>query len=93
MQFNTKLGKVDIPNAEVLNAARDIAQDGAARIPALMERIVVLEDLLRSARCIAERKGEGTAWERFSASIGAVGIGSITARVYRVLPDDVPAQP
>jgi hypothetical protein len=90
MQFKTKLGLVDIPNTDVLNAARDIAQDGAERIPALMDRIQQLEDLLRSARCIAERKGEGTAWERFSASIGALGIGSITARVYRVLPDDSP---
>lgn len=88
MQFNTKLGKVDIPNAEVLNAARDIAQDGAARIPTLMNRIVELEDLLRSARCIAQRKGEGTAWDRFDASIATLGIGSITARVYTVLPDD-----
>lgn len=88
MQFNTKLGKVDIPNDEVLNAARDIAKDGAARVPVLMERIQMLEDLLRSARCIAQRKGAETAWERFDASIANAGVGSITARVYKLLPDD-----
>ena len=47
-----------------------------------------LEDLLRSAHCIALRKGQGTAWERFAASISKLGIGSITARTYRILPDD-----
>jgi len=88
MQFNTKLGKVDIPNDEVLTAARDIAKDGAARVPVLMERIQMLEDLLRSARCIAQRKGADTAWERFDASVAKAGVGSITARVYKVLPDD-----
>lgn len=49
-----------------------------------------LEDLLCSAHCIAARRGEGTAWERFAASISKHGIGSVTARVYRVLPDDAP---
>lgn len=48
-----------------------------------------LEDLLRAAHCIALRKGEGTAWERFAASIKEMGIGSVTARTYRVLPDEV----
>ena len=52
-----------------------------------------LEELLRSARCIAERKGEGTHWERFSNSIGELGIGSITARTYRVLPSDTEDTP
>jgi hypothetical protein len=88
MQFKTKLGLVDISNEEVLSAANNIARDGAQRVPVLMNRIQELEDLLRSARCIAERKGEDTAWERFSAAIGAMGVGSITARVYKVLPDD-----
>ena len=92
MQFNTKLGLVDIPNSDVLNAARDIAQNGAERVPVLMNRIQELEDLLRSARCIAQRKGADTAWERYDAAIGSMGIGSITARVYKVLPDDEPRQ-
>jgi hypothetical protein len=88
MQFRTKSGLVDIPNAEVLTAARDIVKEGSERIPVLMKRIVDLEDLLRSARCIADRKGANTAWERFDASIAAMGIGAITARVYKVMPGD-----
>ena len=32
-----------------------------------------LEDLLISARAIAERKGEGTAWERFSERLQKAG--------------------
>lgn len=50
-------------------------------------RELELEDLLRSAHAIALRKGEDTAWNRFAASIKEKGIGSITARVYKVLPD------
>lgn len=88
MQFKTKTGLVDIPNADVLSAARDIARDGAERVPVLMNRIQELEDLLRSARCIAQRNGADTAWDRFDASIAQAGVGSITARVYKVLPDD-----
>ena len=47
-----------------------------------------LTDLLRSAHCIAERKGIDTAWDRLAASIKNVGIGSITARTYKILPSD-----
>jgi hypothetical protein len=32
-----------------------------------------MADLLRSACCIAERKGEGTSWERFIASVKKLG--------------------
>lgn len=42
MQFKTKLGLVDIPNADVLNAARDIMLDGTARceeLSAMRERV------------------------------------------------------
>ena len=52
-----------------------------------------LRDLLTSARAIAERNGEGTHWGRFSARIGELGIGSITARTFRVLPSDGPGAP
>ena len=52
------------------------------------KRELDLEELLRSAHCIAERKGEGTAWWRFEDSIKKAGIGSVTARTYRVLPSD-----
>lgn len=47
-----------------------------------------LEDLLVSARAIAEREGLDTAWERFSNRLKAAGIGSITAKTFRVLPSD-----
>jgi hypothetical protein len=47
-----------------------------------------LEDLLRSACAIADRKGADTAWDRFAASIHALGLNGITARTYRILPSD-----
>ena len=51
-------------------------------------RELELEDLLISARAIAERKGEDVAWERFSERLQKVGIGSVTPRTFRVLPSD-----
>lgn len=51
-------------------------------------RELELEDLLTSARAIAERKGDDTAWERFSERLGEAGIGSVTAKVFKVLPSD-----
>lgn len=54
------------------------------------ERELELEDLLTSARCIAQRKGDGTAWERFDSRLAKSGIGSITAKTFRVLPSDEP---
>lgn len=56
---------------------------------AMTERERELEDLLRSACAIAERQGVGTAWDRFSASALKLGINGITARTYRVLPDEL----
>lgn len=47
-----------------------------------------LEEMLRSACAIAERRGAGTAWDRFLASALALGVNGITARTYRVLPGD-----
>ncbi len=44
-----------------------------------------LEDLLRSACAIADRKGDYTAWERFGNSIRKVGLNGVTARTYRDL--------
>lgn len=49
-------------------------------------RQLELEDLLVSARAIAERKGEGTAWVRFSERLRMAGIGCVTPRTFRVLP-------
>ena len=51
-------------------------------------RELELEDLLTSARAIAERKGDDVAWERFSERLRKAGIGSVTARTFRVLPSD-----
>lgn len=51
-----------------------------------MEELV---DLLVSARAIAQRKGEGTHWERFDARLAKFEIGSVTPRTFRVLPGDL----
>lgn len=64
---------------KMLLAARQLAADARTR---------ELEDLLRSACAIADRRGAGTAWERFSASIRELGLNGVTARTYRVLPSD-----
>lgn len=52
-------------------------------------KIQQMEDLLVSVRAVAARKGDSTAWERLDKSIADLGIGSVTARTYRVLPSDV----
>ena len=54
----------------------------------LLSRNEELRDLLTSARAIAERKGADTAWERFSQRLADAGIGSVTAKVFKVLPSD-----
>lgn len=51
-------------------------------------RELELEDLLTSAHAIAKRKGEDVAWERFSERLKSAGIGSVTAKPFRVLPSD-----
>lgn len=53
------------------------------------KRELELEDILTSARAIADRAGEGTNWQRFSERIEKAGIGSITAKTFRILPSDV----
>lgn len=53
------------------------------------KRELELEDLLRSACAIAERKGADTAWERFSARLAEAGISPVTAKVFKILPSDV----
>lgn len=52
-------------------------------------RELELQDLLSSARCIAQRRGVDTAWERFDARLESAGITGITAKTFRVLPSDV----
>lgn len=52
-------------------------------------RELKLEELLRSACAIAERKGEGTHWGRFIASVNLLGLNGVTARTYRLLDGDL----
>ena len=52
------------------------------------KRVAELEELLRSACAIAERRGEGTHWGRFIASVNKLGLNGVTARTYRVLESD-----
>ena len=47
-------------------------------------RELELEDLLTSARAIAQRGGEATAWDRFDAAVAKAGVGSVTAKVFKV---------
>lgn len=72
--------------AEKDNRIMELSQEAMAKTKHQSE----LEELLRSACAIAERKGEGTHWERFLNSAAALGINGITARTYRVLPTDTP---
>jgi hypothetical protein len=62
--------------------------EAADQQPATTAREQALEELVRSACAIAERKGASTAWDRFTASAGALGLNGVTARTYRVLPSD-----
>lgn len=57
-----------------------------------LERIAEMEHLLSSARCIAQRQGARTNWERFDESIAKLGISPITARTYKTLTIDLPNQ-
>ena len=82
------------PNHDIVPTLRmfDGLMTGQAadEIERLRKRVDELSDLLTSARAIAERFGNNTHWERFSARLGAAGIGSITPRTFRVLPSDSP---
>lgn len=44
-----------------------------------------IEELLRSACAIAERRGKNTDWSGFVESVKKVGLNGITARTYRVV--------
>ncbi len=54
----------------------------------VVKQVDEMVELLRSANAIASRGGEDTDWKRFSSSISKLGIGSITARTYRIIKDD-----
>lgn len=62
----------------------ELAQFTTAKTP----RELALEDLLRSARAIAQREGKDTAWKRFDDAIWLAGVSDITAKVFKVLPSD-----
>lgn len=85
------------PNHDIVPTLRmfDGLMTGQAadEIERLRRNEAELIDLLTSARAIAERKGEDTNWERFSARLAGVGIGSVTAKTFRVLPSDRPGAP
>ena len=85
------------PNHDIVPTLRmfDGLMTGQAadEIERLRKRVDELSDLLTSARAIAERKGDSTHWERFSARLGAAGVGSITPRTFRILPSDTPTTP
>ena len=65
-----------------------LPEKAADEIERLRKTEAELRDVLTSARAIAERNGDGTHWGRFSARIGELGIGSVTARTFRILPSD-----
>jgi len=50
--------------------------------------IATLQDVLSSARAIAQREGADTEWQRFDKRIEALGIGAVTAKTFRILPSD-----
>lgn len=49
----------------------------------LENRVKDLEDLLRSAHCIGMREGRDTNWAAFCGQIQRVGIGYVTAKVFK----------
>lgn len=51
-------------------------------------RELELEDLLTSCRAVCQRHGADTAWKRLDERIASFGIGSVTAKVFKVLPSD-----
>ena len=53
------------------------------RIAACLAAEKEIEQLLHSARCIADREGKDTNWSAFAASLQKIGISGITARTYR----------
>lgn len=56
----------------------------------LEARLKEAEELLRSAHSIAERHGAETAWTRFAESIKKLGVGSVTARTYKLYENEKP---
>lgn len=72
-----------------VNDCRQIITTYAEETEVQQKRIAELDDLLRSACCIAMRQGVETHWGRFIASVEKLGLNGITARTYRILPSDL----
>jgi len=70
--------KIEMMNGECESCSLTAWRDG---------RIAELEDLLVSAHAIARRHGTDTAWDRFSIRLQNYGIGSVTAKTFRILED------
>jgi hypothetical protein len=83
MEENAKPGR-----SETLRECADLLRM-ATDNPLFSERETGLEELVRSACAIADRKGAGTAWGRFVASACSFGLNGVTARTYRILPSDI----
>lgn len=47
-------------------------------------RECLLEDVLVSVRTIAQRHGENTAWATLDAKLESLGVGSVTAKVFKL---------
>jgi len=56
---------------------RDHREDQACRY--------CMEDLLVSARAIAERRGYATNWDAFDQRLASLGVGTITPRTFRIV--------
>ncbi len=82
----------DLVVALIVGGGPDDYDAGTAELiaaaPAMLDELKELRELVRSACAIADRKGESTAWDRFKASAAKLKLNGITARTYRVLPDD-----
>ena len=75
--------------AAINNLFLELSQFASVKTP----RELAMEDLLRSARAIAVRRGKDTAWELFDARIAALGIGAVTPRVFKSVLLDEPENP
>jgi len=81
---------IDLERMAKLNGTQDAFASVALQwAEAANARIIELTELLQSAGCIAARRGEETAWERFLDSLREAGISSVTPRTYRILPHDI----
>lgn len=76
----------------MLESAPEVISDAVAtlafRNSELQNRIEILEDLLSSAYCIANRNGEDTHWQRFASRLHVHGISPVTAKTFHILPSD-----